>query len=156
MSKTLSIIKKNFKLLFRSKTSSLIVILAPIIITILVGVAFQSSGLYGIKIGVFSESYSDLTGNIILKLEDENFRVIKTSSEQSCLESLKLGEVHLCAIFPPNLEIREGVQNEVTFHTDYSQINLAYLILDIITKRITEQTEEISLGLTTEIVNKLK
>ena len=59
------IIKKDFKLLVRSKSSALVVLLGPLLIIFLVGLAFNTSSMYNLKVSVYSESYSDLTNSVI-------------------------------------------------------------------------------------------
>jgi hypothetical protein len=53
------VIWKNLKILFRSKTSALIVIFGPLLVVYLVGIAFDNSNSYRVNIGVFSEGYND-------------------------------------------------------------------------------------------------
>ena len=77
----LAIIKKNFKLLIRSRSSALVVILGPLLIVLLMGVAFNSSGLYNINVGVYSKAYSALSDDLITKLKDDRFSVFKYESE---------------------------------------------------------------------------
>ena len=59
--KLYGIIVKNIRLLLRSKSSSLIVILGPLLLVLLVGAAFNTATVYGIKVSVYSESYNSLT-----------------------------------------------------------------------------------------------
>ena len=56
MKNVFRIISKNLKLLIRSKSSALIIILAPLLLILLVGIAFDNANAYGLNIGVFSQS----------------------------------------------------------------------------------------------------
>ena len=75
-----TMIKKDLKLLIRSKTSALVVLLGPLAIILLVGLAFNSSSLYNLRIASYSEGYSSLTDSIIESLKDQQYSVIKSSS----------------------------------------------------------------------------
>ncbi|MEK6841149.1 MAG: hypothetical protein AABX45_00970, partial [Nanoarchaeota archaeon] len=103
MSKLFEIIKKNIKLLIRSKSSALIVLLGPLALMLLIGLAFNTSSLFDIKVGTYSASYSELSNSIVEKLQDEQFKVVKVQDEQRCIEMIKTGELHVCTIFPPDL-----------------------------------------------------
>ena len=68
----LNIIGKNFKILIRSKLSALIILLAPLLIVFLVGMAFNSSELYGINVGTYSPSENELTNSILTSFEEKS------------------------------------------------------------------------------------
>jgi ABC-2 type transport system permease protein len=148
-----SIIKKNLKLILRSKSSALIVILGPLLISILVGTAFNTSNLYGIKVGVYSSQYSDLSESILQEISNKQFIVTKIDSQDSCINSLKNGEIHVCAILPSNLEA--GSTENMIFYVDHSRVNLVYAIIDAISQGVSSKSEQVSLDLTKIILDVL-
>jgi len=150
------LIQKNIKMILRSRTSALIVIFGPLFIILLVGLAFNSSQIYNINVGVYSDSYSEITESFIEKMNTQQFRTVREVSEQACVDGVKQGKTHLCIVFPPNMAIEEGKTNELTFYIDYSKINLVWIVLDTISTRLSEQTQELSLNLTAILVDKLK
>ncbi len=121
-------------------------------IIILVAGAFNTSNLYDIKIGVYSDSYSELTDSLVTGLKDK-FSVIKLENEEVCINNLKFGKLHICAIFPGNLDI--GSKDEVKFYVDQSRVNLVWIIMDTLSKKVSMKTDELSLQLTTVIINTL-
>jgi len=151
----LAIIKKNFKLLIRSRSSALVVILGPLLIVLLMGVAFNSSGLYNINVGVYSKAYSALSDDLITKLKDDRFSVFKYEAEDKCVNSVKLGQSHLCVIFPENMAVKNDAKNEIIFYADYSRINLVYTIIDSLSKKLASKQGELSLQLTETLVSKI-
>ena len=57
----LAILSKNIRLLLRSKSSAVIILLGPLIVVTLVGVAFSNSqNQFALSVGVYSEKYSEL------------------------------------------------------------------------------------------------
>ncbi len=148
-----SIIKKNLKLVLRSKSSALIVILGPLLISILVGAAFNTTNLYGIKVGVYSSSYSSLSESILQEISNKQFLVTKIDSQDACINSLKNGEIHVCAVFPANLEA--GSSDSVTFYVDNSRVNLVYALIDAISEGFSIRSEQVSLELTKVILDVL-
>ena len=85
------IIQKNFKLLIRSKSSALIIILGPLLVIFLVGIAFGNISKYSLNIGTYAESYTDITNSFVEKLKEKEFRVQKMATEEECVEQIKLG-----------------------------------------------------------------
>ena len=46
--------KKNLRLLIRAKGSALIVVFAPLLIILILGLSFNNASKYGLNIGVYS------------------------------------------------------------------------------------------------------
>lgn len=152
MSSTLKLIKKNLKLLVRSKSSALIVVFGPMLIIFLVGLAFDNSNAYSVSVGSYSEEYNDLSNSFLSQLKEENFKVTTYNDEQSCSQGVSEGDIHLCMVFPKGFEYGKPGANELVFHIDYSKINLVYAILDIVSQRVGEKTEELSKDLTNTLL----
>jgi len=152
--KLVTIVKKNFKILIRSKSSALIIIFGPLLLILLVGSAFNTSNLYDIKVGSYSLNYNDLSNSIIEKLQDDRYQVIKTNSQEECINGVKQGAYHLCTIFPENLEI--APENNIEIYVDQSRINLVYAIKSAITSKVSARSEELSSDLTSIIINQLE
>ena len=154
--KITTLVKKNLKIIMRSKTSSLIVIFGPLLIILLVGLAFDNSSLYNINIGVYSDKYSPLTEEFINNLNVNEMKTTKMSSEDYCLSEIKQGRTHVCIIFPPDMQVSNERTNEIMFYVDYSKINLVYPILDVITERVSRTTTDVSFNLTSVLLSKLQ
>ncbi len=152
MHNLLNIILKNFRLLIRNKSSALIVIFGPLILIFLIGMAFNTSSLHDLRLGVYTSSYSDLTNSLIDDL-DEEFIVIELDDEQYCIDGVKSNEFNVCAVIPPNLKI--GSDDEIVFYADYSRINIVYNIISTISSKLDVRTSEISTNLTGDLLQKL-
>ncbi len=151
----LAILKKNFKLLLRSKSSAVIIILGPLLIVLLIGFAFSNSeSQLSLSVGVYSEDYSELTESIVDKLADK-FTVYQFESISGCVKYVRRGKTHLCIFFPPDMDVR-GNSNEITFYVDYSRINVVWMILDVITEKISSESADISTQLTDILLKKLE
>lgn len=155
MKKLFKLIGKNFKLLARSKSSALIIILGPLLIMLLAGLAFNNTNTYSMNIGVFSEDYTNLTESFIDNLKTEQFAVLRTITEQACINKVKEGHFHVCLVFPPNLSLSQS-QNQLIFYVDYSKINLVWMVKNTITSKLSESSSKLSLNLTTSIIDKLQ
>ena len=149
------IIKKNLLLLVRSKSSATIVFLGPLLIVMLVGLAFSNTQSFSATAGSFSEQYSQLSEAMLDKLEKAKFNIIRFKSEAGCAASVKQGLTNICVIFPPNLSAESNTTPDLTFYVDYSRVNLVWMILSAISEEVSEQTKELSLQLTTVLLDKL-
>ena len=149
--KLLAIIKKDFKILARSKSSALVLIFGPLLVVLLLGFAFNTSGLYDIKIGSYSDSYSELSNSLIEQLKT-NYGVEKIDSKDDCIKRIKTGSLHVCLVFPGDMQVSNEKTNEVEFYVDYSRINLAYTIMESITGELKSKSSELSLDMTKKIV----
>src|SRR3989344_3893149 len=115
LAKLWDLIKKDFKILMRSKSSALIIIFGPLLLILLLGFAFNTSGDYHIKIGVYSETYSELTENILAQLKT-NYDVRKIDTKDDCINQIKTGNVHVCLIFPSDMQVGNDNANEIEFY----------------------------------------
>ncbi len=147
-----AMIKKDLKIILRSKSSSLIIIFGPLLIVFLIGMAFNTSSLYDLRIATYSQSYSELTNSVIADLKDQQYNTIPVDSEANCIEGVKLGTYHVCAIFPPNMEVSNEAENLVKFYVDESRMNLAFFFFFTVTSKVSAKAENISLGLTSDLL----
>ena len=148
------IIKKNMKLLLRSRISTLVLILGPLLIILLVGISFSTNS-FNLNMGAYSDEYSELSERFIDNLNQESFTVTKYETEELCVESVKEQKTHACIIFPPELDIENEKTNIIKFHVDQSKINLVYLVMSTLTNSFGEVTTDISKDLTDQIVTAL-
>ena len=149
------IISKNLKLLIRSRSSALIIILAPLLVILLLGLAFDNANIFGLTIGVYSESYGPNVDSFLTQLYEKELRVIKYDNQEKCIEEIKTGLTNTCIIFPAELEFESNEQKKITFHVDYSKINLVWMIMDTLNVRFGTSSKEISEDLIGVLVNKL-
>lgn len=150
------IIKKNIKVLLRSKSSALIVILGPLLVIFLVGVAFNNTETYSVRIGTYAASYSDLSNQINDNMVESGFKVTKYDSEADCIDAIKQTKIHTCMVYSDNLQSGIDGSNEVVFHIDYSKINLVWMILDTVSSQIESKATEISKDLSGVLLSKIE
>ena len=138
----LGLLKKNFKLILRSRSSATVFLLGPLIIIFLVSAAFNTTSLFNIKIGAYSDSYSELSESLLQELGQKQFIIEKFSSKEKCIDDLKNNLVHVCAVIPSNLQA--GSSENIEFFVDNSKVNLVWIIIDAVSKRVTTKSTELS------------
>lgn len=149
----LGLVRKNLKLLLRSKSSALIVLLGPLLIIGLVGAAFNTTNFYNINVGTYSGYYNDLTLSVIQELEDKQFNVVKTETKEDCISRIKRGDLHLCAVFPDDMKV--GSEEGVKFYVDKTRMNLVWVIIDSISSKISTRSSELSKEMTSVLLTTL-
>lgn len=117
------------------------------------GMAFNSSNISDITISTYSNSYTNLTENILDDFK-QNYTIIKENSEEDCINQVKLTNSQICIFFPDDLT-STGSKKEVIFHIDYSRINLAYNLLHEIESKIETQASNMGLLLAQNIIDSL-
>lgn len=147
-----SIIGKNFKILIRAKASSMVIIFGPLLLVFLAGIAFDHSDPYTLKVGAYAPTYTDTVYDIFDTLRD-NFLFSEYSTEDACTRAIRENRIHACAIFSQNFSMGTPGKNDITFITDYSQVNLAGTITTLITQEVGKQSSTISTDLTKELVS---
>jgi len=150
-----SIIKKNIVMLVRAKSSALIVILGPLIVILLAGLAFDNTNTYAVKIGTYSSNYNQLSNSFVERLSQNQFGVTRYPTEELCTQGIKTGNVHTCVVFSPDFALSKNLSNEINFYVDYSRLNLVWTVLEVMTQRVAGRAQELSLNLTTILLKAL-
>src|SRR3989344_9451306 len=94
------IIQKNFRLLLRSKTSALIILLGPLILISLIGLAFSNSEPYGVTVATYAPEYNELSTSILSTMNEQRFPVERIVTEETCIQRVKQSKAHNCLEFP--------------------------------------------------------
>ncbi len=150
------LMRKNIRILLRTRASSIIILLGPLLLIFLAGLAFDNTNTYAVKIGTFSEAYNDLSTSFIERLSNSQFLVTKFEAQEQCIEGIKEGTIHACIVFSPNFELNKNASNEITFFVDYSKLNLVWTVLSAMTSKISSRNLELSRNLTAQVLSALE
>src|SRR3989344_1489052 len=151
--------QKNLKVLLRAKGSSLVVILAPLLIILILGFIYNNSDQYGIKVGIYSSSSNGEVEAFVNLLEEDNF-IIQSyppspAGIDSCIKDIKSGLVHTCIDLPESLNLEGNSPAEVTFHVDPTRINLVWMIQETVGSKFNLKSQQISQELAQGIIDVL-
>ncbi|MFP4424777.1 MAG: ABC transporter permease [Candidatus Woesearchaeota archaeon] len=150
----IKIIAKNYKLLFRSKSSALVIILGPLLLILVVGLAFNNAGNYKIRVGFYFPEYTELTGTIIDALEENEFYVELKEDNRSCIESVKTGETNICLIFN-KFTVNRSMDNRLSIFVDSSELNLAWLVTDSVSTQVGQVSSNLSTSLSEQLLDRI-
>ncbi len=148
------LIKKNLKLLVRSKTSALVIFFAPLLIILLLGLSYNTSSKYGLNIGIHAAAFTDDVNALITSLQEQEFKIIKyESAVEECVEDIKSGFIHTCLSVPESLRVEANQQKEVVFYVDPSKINLVWMIQETLGNKFNLKSQEITRELTGSLLS---
>jgi len=153
--KAKSIIKKNFKLLLRSKASAFIILVGPLLIILLVGLVFSGQSSYGLSIGYYTPTHNNLTNAFVDSLKQSDYYVQEFKDEESCVRKIEQGIIHTCIIFPEDFKISNEQKNELRFLVDYSKMNLVYKVIDSVSGILDVESKELSQSLTQVLLSRI-
>ena len=154
MRNIIELVKKDFKNLIRTRAGSLVIILGPLIVIFLAGIAFDNSNVYAVKIGSHVPSPDATTKELIGQLQKE-FKVIEYNTQDECIDAIKETDVNTCMIFDANFTIGVPTKNQITFYVDYSRLNLVWTIMQTMTKEVGERSLQVGQNLTRNILDVL-
>jgi ABC-type multidrug transport system permease subunit len=145
---------KNLKVLLRKKTSAFIIIFGPLLVMLLVGMAFNNQSSYNINIGVFSSQFSN-TSNLFVSELSKQFDTIVYDNQEKCVSDVRQRSIHACIVFPANMKISNEVSNEIVFYLDESNVNLAWVVSKSISDVSMGKSSELSLEMTNVLLSRL-
>ncbi|MBI4151556.1 ABC transporter permease [Candidatus Woesearchaeota archaeon] len=148
---------KNIKLLLRAKWSALIVIFAPLLLILLLGLSYNTSNNFGIVVGVYAPQFTDDIKAFTELLKEEEFTIREyPESIEKCVDDIKSGSVHTCISLPENLQVQDNARKEVTFYVDPSRINLVWMVQETVKNKFNIKSQEISQELTQNLLTKVE
>lgn len=153
--KVYSIIKKNVKLITRSRISALIILFGPLLIMLIVGLAFNNQASLRINVGYYTPQPSNLTDSFVQILKDANYNVKEYEGEEDCTLDIQSAENHVCVIFPADFEISNQKVNEIVFLVDNSKVNFFETVVDSIEQQFNQRAMQLTQGMTQELLNRL-
>jgi len=152
--KVFKVTAKNLKLLMRSKTSMLVIVLGPLMIMLLVGFAFSNNSVSKLNIGYYSNGSTNLTSSFVTALaENPSFALINYTSEKQCVDMIEQGKVHLCVIFPNDFRLDNNKTNELQFYVDQSRMNFVYSVIDTVSSKVDVTSTQLSYQMTNDLIS---
>ena len=142
--KILAINKKNIKRLLSSKFSFIAIVLGPLLMISIIGLAFSGSSFSGVGISFYSEDGSDIIDDIILILEGNDFNIINQDTLEDCLFDTISGNSIICVSVTNTSQLR--------FYVDQSRGNLANPVLMAINHQVDILAKDISIDATESIL----
>lgn len=151
--KSAKVIIKNLKLLIRSKGSALMVLLAPLLVVIIVGVGFTDTTDTKISIGIYNPDAGELSQRFIENLNSSGHEITLFTEEQRCVQGIREGIILSCITFPENFTIEGDAHNELIFYVDESRLNLVHQLTGSLTQSIDTERTEVTQELTAQLLD---
>ncbi|MFW6449655.1 MAG: ABC transporter permease [Nanoarchaeota archaeon] len=156
MGKVATITKKNFKLVLRSKASAIIMMLGPVLLMFVIGLALNNTAeSERINIGYISTGENNLTKEFVSVISVDQYVIERIKGVEECKEKIGAGKLHICIKFPDDFRITNDHVNEIDFYVDNSQVNLFRTVVDSMENKFNQKAKQLSTGMTTELITKL-
>jgi len=149
-----TLVEKDLKLFFRSRISAIFILVLPLLIVILAGYGFSSDKLSGVNVAVYSDSYSEISENLILSFEENNFSSRKYSSLNECIDAVKISDAQICVLFPKDLT-SEGSSEKVIFYVDYSRTNFVDTLINLVDNKVSSESSNLGTALVQTLIDNL-
>jgi len=147
--KAIKTLLKNIKILSRSKSSAIMILLAPLLIVLIIGFSFAGKVENKIDIGIYlNENNNELSNRFVSNLNTSGNNLEFFRSSDACINAIKESVVVTCIVFPKNFVLADNKTNEVIFYVDESRMNLVYQLISSLTVNINVESEEVSKELT--------
>ncbi len=147
--------KKNLKLLFRSKSSALIVFFAPLMIILILGLFYSTSTSYNFKVGVSNSAMNEEVNNFVSSLQDQNYDTIVYENIEQCVKDIKTEAVHACITLPESFALEDNQQKEITFYVDPSKINLVWAIQSSLGNKFNLKSQQLSQEIAQDLLDRV-
>ena len=144
-----ALVKKDLKLFFRSRYSSILALLIPLIVILCVGYAFNSGGISNVHVGIYSDSNANFTDKIVSNFESNGFSKVSFNSLDDCVNSVKLGQTQICAYFYQDNSSKDSVK----FYVDNSRMNLVDSLLQLAKLSVNEESSSIMKSSTQNLID---
>ena len=139
-----ALIKRDLTLLSRSKSSSAAILLGPLLVILIVGVVFTTTGQENPHVGILpggfenAQAYQDsLSQSFVLKPYQD---------EERCVRDVKQGIIAACVALG-------DTEPTARIHVDPTDVSVVYAIIDRVTGALEEQSGELRSGLTSTLLS---
>lgn len=161
ISEIFTIIKKDFYQLLHSKLSSLVIVIGPLLILLVAGLALSGATLKEINLALYSSQIDNaFEDSLITKFEEKGIFVTMTDTLDDCKQLVKEGTANICVEIVPResslsqYDARFG--NQLLFYVDYSKIRMVWLVINIIRNIVAQENLVISTQILTQITDNLQ
>ena len=150
--KTIKLIAKNFKTLMRAKSAALIILLGPLLIMVIAGIAFNNADPFDLNLGIYSPEQTN-TSTVFTSALADQYTVSEFTDKAGCMRSVESGQQHACIVYPEAFRIEQGRVNDIEIYVDTSKANVVDVVEQSLTEVISQQKGRISSDLTQTLVD---
>ena len=151
-----SVIMKNLKLVIRSPSSLLLLVVGPMLLILLIGFAFGGDQVHDINIGIVSHDHSQNYA-LVKIFQSQEVNVQQYSNLDECLWDIKTGLIEVCAELSEDFKATENeIAGKITFHYDNSRYNLVSYLKEYIQSKVAITSEQITLEAATGILGDIE
>jgi hypothetical protein len=152
----LSVMIKNFKVIFKSKKYYSILFLFPIIVMFIFGGLYFNTQSYKLSVGLVINEKTDLYRDYHSALEESGFSLIELYSTDICMDYIEKSIVNVCITFPKNFKIKDGEILQLNFIIDSTKKNLLPIIQNYLVEIINSQNNKVKEKVIVELIDNVQ
>ncbi|NJL44317.1 MAG: ABC transporter permease [Nitrosarchaeum sp.] len=145
-----TLLVKNLRIVFRSWPSLFLLIIGPLALIILLGLAYSNLALHDIKIGIATQT--TIEGELREALR-ETGSVMEFNSKEDCSERLIQQDLHAC-IFISRNEATGSLDVQLIY--DNARQFISYRLIDVLRQHAGITSDKISLQTATELLQRIE
>lgn len=154
MGQKYNIIKKNMKIMLKSKRVYFMLFIIPFILLLFFSFAYYSNlNQFNVKIGVVSNQKTALYEGYRDELLKNNFQVTEYKTQTECNFGIKNSDVNLCLLFPQNFEIQDGSSQIITVLIDDTKGDVVSIVENYLFNIIDNQDKKIKKNIIEKLLN---
>jgi ABC-type multidrug transport system permease subunit len=148
------IIFKNLKIILRSPSTIVLLILAPMILMFLIGLSYNNNGkLTDTSVGIYGDGIEFFENNYVefLRYENKDNQI----NNRNCIRDLKLGKVELCIYVQTQQENGVLQSAQLVYIKDNTRSRIADILINMFERILKDKTEKISTNTVSEILSEV-
>ncbi len=155
ISKLYYIVMKNMLVLSRSKGFMVGIVLAPLVITAIMGSVFSSDSMSSINIGVVDDSFDKVSKDLLLDTDDSKCRFKTFNAIDDCIDSILRSDTHACILFDETFSTGAEKKNKIYVYADHSRIHLVWGVINTATESLGNNSYNESIDLIDKLLNQI-
>ena len=139
----ITILMKNLKMILRSPSTVLLLILAPMILMFLIGLTYNNvDNLNKVQVGYFGADakYFSNLGVVFIEYDEKSIE----ESELSCKNDLKRGFLELCVFIQIQEENDKLSSAQLVYISDNTRSTMGNILISAFERELRKKTDEIS------------
>ena len=148
----LLIIERNIKIMLNSKMSSAIILLAPLLLIGIMGLALQDTSLKNVKVSIYGPEKDSFYYDFVTQLNDKSFKSDDSNSIEECKDNVINSKSQACIEL-----IKKGEDDyQIKLFVDFSQQRIVWNIIGTIQGVVEEKSRALQEDSISQLNKKLE
>jgi hypothetical protein len=152
----ITVLVKNFKIIFKSKKYYAIFFLFPIIVMFIFGGLYFNTQSYKLTVGLIVPEKTPLYENYHYALKNSGFSLMELEDIDVCSDYIERSIVNVCILFPKDFNIKDGAILQLNFVIDSTKKNLLPIIENFLIEIINAENNRVKEKVIYELIENIQ